>query len=139
VKKTPSLLFAASLLFVVACGKSMKMHMQPSQQGLYGTFKAYYPLPEDQKRNCEPLKTQAEKDECRKFNSRTLEEPLQAVLRIRNLATDSSLSVMLDSQGSYKALLSPGTYEVCLSDECSDPLEVTMNVFVPYGGRQPKK
>lgn len=134
-----SILFSISFLFLSACTKSMKMRMQTPQQGLYGTFIAYYPLPEDQKRNCDPLKTQAEKDSCRKFNSRTLEEPLQGTIRVRNLATDSSRFITLDSQGSYRALLLPGTYEVCLGEDCSDPLDVTMNVFVPYGGRLPKK
>jgi hypothetical protein len=136
MKNHSLLILACGLL--IACSRS-SLHLQEPTQGLYGTFITYFPLPEDQKRDCGPLKTQAEKDECRKFNSRTLEEPLQAIIRIRNLATDSTLAVTLDSQGSYRVRLTPGSYEVCLGEECSDPLDVPMNVFVPYGGRLPKK
>jgi hypothetical protein len=130
---------ALASALLLSCTQSMKTHMRPPEQGIYGTFTTYGPLPDDQKRNCEPLKTQAEKDECRKFNERTIEEPLVATIRIHNLTTDSSMLVALDAAGSYKVKLMKGSYEVCLGEDCSDPLDVTMNTFVPYGGRRPKK
>lgn len=132
LRKAP-LLAAALLAF--GCAKNM---MRAPEQGVYGTFVAYSPLPESQKQDCSRLMIQADRDTCRKLNSRIIEEPMVGTVRVRNLQTDSTKLVALNDKGGYKVMLRPGSYEVCLADNCSDPLDVSMNKFVPYGGRLPK-
>lgn len=112
------------------------MNMKHSEQGITGTFTTYGPP--YQIANCEPLVTQAEKDSCKRDNQRVLEEPYQSEILIGNLGTREKVSQTLDPQGSYRVLLHPGQYEVCVNLECSDPLEVRKGKFTPYGQRLPR-
>lgn len=126
--------FLPALLAFLPLGCMQHMH-KPSQ-GIYGTFQTYGP-PREQA-DCAPFKTQMEKDDCRRMNQRVIEEPYRAVIKIRNLQTREVLSVPLDSSGAYRAVVDPGEYEVCVEGECSDPMTVRMNAFVPYGQRLPR-
>lgn len=119
-------------MLLSGCIKNMK----PPEQGIYGTFKTYGP-PKEQV-DCTPFKTQMEKDECRRMNNRVIEEPHQATIKVRNLQTREIQSVQLDADGSYRILVTPGEYEVCLEGECSDPMTVRMGAFVPYGQNLPR-
>jgi len=112
------------------------MNMKKSEQGLSGTFTTYGPPAVIA--NCEPLVTQAEKDSCKRDNQRVIEEPYQSELLIRNLGTSESVKASLDAQGSFKVELLPGSYEICLNGECSDPLDVRMGAFTTYGQRLPR-
>jgi hypothetical protein len=112
------------------------MNMKKSEQGLFGTFTTYGPPPVIA--NCEPLVTQAEKDSCKRDNQRVIEEPFQSEILIRNLGTRESVKTTLDANGAYRVELLPGTYEVCLKEECSDPLEVRVRKFSTYGQRLPR-
>jgi hypothetical protein len=124
--------FAAALL-TIGCAKQM---MHKPEQGIYGTFLTYGPLRDTI--DCTPMKTQMEKDECRRFNGRIVEEPYQATIKVRNLQTGEVQSVQLDGTGSYRLKMDPGEYEVCVEGECSDPITVKMNAFVTYGQRLPR-
>lgn len=126
----PAALLAALLLGACAGG------MKNTEQGLEGSFLTYGP-PREQV-DCSPFKTQMEKDDCRRMNERVVEEPLKATIRIRDLQTGESRAVTLDAGGSYRAVLSPGEYAVCLEGECSDPITVRMGRFVRYGQRLPR-
>jgi hypothetical protein len=112
------------------------MSMKKSEQGISGTFTTYGPPPVIA--NCEPLVTQAEKDSCKRDNQRVIEEPYQSVITIRNLGTRESMETLLDPQGSFRVELLPGTYELCVAEECSDPLDVRMGSFTTYGQRLPR-
>jgi hypothetical protein len=109
---------------------------RPIGQGLQGTFTTYGPIPV--LADCSALKTQFQKDSCRYDNERVVEEPYQTTLLIRNLGTRKAIEQALDAQGSYRLPLEPGTYEVCLNGECSDPIEVRMRSFSIYGQRLPR-
>lgn len=124
------------VLAAALAGCAGSLAMKPPEQGLQGTFKAYGPAaaPAD----CSPLKTQFQKDSCRHENERIVEEPYQATLLIRNVATRKAVEQPLDALGSYRVRLEPGTYEVCLNGECSDPIEVRMRGFSTYGQRLPR-
>jgi hypothetical protein len=124
------------LLAAVLAGCAGSLGMRPLEQGLQGTFTAYGPA--GAQADCSPLKTQFEKDSCRHENERIIEEPYQATLVIRNVATRKAVEQALDAQGSYRVRLEPGTYEVCLHGECSDPIEVRMRTFPIYGQRLPR-
>lgn len=128
--------FPAFLLFSALLASGCMRHMHKPSQGIYGTFRTYGP-PREQV-DCTPFRTQMEKDDCRRMNQRVIEEPHRAVIRIRNLQTREVLSVPLDSAGAYRAVVDPGEYEVCVEGECSDPITVRMNAFVPYGQRLPR-
>lgn len=117
-------------------GASCARNMNKPAQGIYGTFLTYGP-PKEQA-DCTPFKTQFEKDECRHANERVIEEPLQAVIKIRNLQTGAVESVALDPQGSYRVSVDPGEYAVCVQGECSDPMTVRLNAYVTYGQRLPR-
>ena len=116
------------------CGGSM--NPKQSQQGISGTFITYGP-PEDIA-NCEPLVTQAEKDACKQNNERVIEGPYQSIITIRNLDTRETKQTLLDPQGSFRMGLPPGNYELCVAEECSDPLEVRLRSFTTYGQRLPR-
>lgn len=122
-------------LLLGACAQ----HLRKPEQGISGTFLAYGP-PRDTIA-CETLRTQPERDECRRSNSRLVEEPHRASIAIRNLQTRETRHAVLDDQGSYKVLLDPGDYEVCMRDEteCSDPLTVKLGKWVTYGQRLPRE
>ncbi|MDB5050472.1 MAG: hypothetical protein JWO30_3543 [Fibrobacteres bacterium] len=124
---------AAACLFCACAGS---MNMKKPEQGLFGTFTTYGP-PETMI-DCGPLVTQAEKDSCKKQNQRFIEEPYRSTIRIRNLGTGETVKQALDAQGSYRLILPPGEYEVCVGEECSDPLEVRMRNFTTYGQRLPR-
>jgi hypothetical protein len=124
----------AGFLGLTGCGGSMSM--KKSEQGLSGTFTTYGPPAVIA--NCEPLVTQAEKDSCKRDNQRVIEEPYQSELIIRNLGTRESVKSSLDAQGSFKVELLPGSYEICMNGECSDPLDVRMGEFTTYGQRLPR-
>jgi hypothetical protein len=121
-------------LLLSGCGGSM--NMQKAEQGLKGTFTTYGPPAVIA--DCEPLVTQSEKDSCKRDNQRVIEEPYQSELIIRNLGTRETVKSGLDAQGSFKAELLPGTYEICVNGECSDPLDVRMGEFTTYGQRLPR-
>jgi hypothetical protein len=123
------------VLAAALAGCAGSLGMRPPEQGLRGTFTAYGPA--GAQADCSPLKTQFEKDSCRHENERTVEGPYQATLVIRNVATRKAVEQPLDAQGSYRVVLEPGTYEVCLRGECSDPIEVRMRSFSTYGQRLP--
>ena len=127
-----SLSAAAALL--AACAGSMTM--KKPEQGIAGAFSTYGPPAEIA--DCTPFVTQAEKDSCRHGNQRVIEEPFQGTLKIRNLDTRKIVEQQLDAQGAYRTLLEPGAYEICIKDECSDPLEVRMGKFATYGQRLPR-
>jgi hypothetical protein len=110
--------------------------MKPPQQGLEGTFTTYGPPAA--LADCSALKTQFQKDSCRHGNERVIEEPYQGTLKIRNVATRKAVDQALDAQGAYRIVLEPGTYEVCVNGECSDPIEVRMRGFATYGQRLPR-
>lgn len=133
-KITGAMLCVAGLLGLSACGGSMTM--KKSEQGLSGTFTTYGPPAVIA--DCEPLVTQAEKDGCKRDNQRVIEEPYQSELVIRNLGTRESVKSSLDAQGAFKVGLLPGSYEICLNGECSDPLDVRMGEFTTYGQRLPR-
>jgi hypothetical protein len=124
------------LLAAALAGCAGSLAVKPPEQGLRGTFTAYGPA--SAQADCAPLKTQFQKDSCRHENERILEEPYQATLLIRNVATRKAVEQALDPQGSYRVVLEPGTYEVCLHGECSDPIEVRMRSFSTYGQRLPR-
>jgi hypothetical protein len=126
------LLAALSTALLAGCMKQMHR----PDQGIYGTFQTYGP-PRDLA-DCTPFKTQFEKDDCRRMNERVIEEPYQALIKIRNLETGELSQIQLDARGSYKASLAPGEYEVCVEGGCSDPLTVRMNRYIPYGQRLPR-
>jgi hypothetical protein len=125
-----------SVLAAALAGCAGSLSMQPPGQGLQGVFTTYGPLPV--LADCQPLKTQFQKDSCRHANERVVEEPYQATLVIRNVGTRKAVEQSLDAQGSYRVLLEPGTYELCLNGECSDPIEVRMRAFSTYGQRLPR-
>jgi hypothetical protein len=127
---------ALPILAAALAGCAGSLAMKPPEQGLQGTFLAYGPVAA--KSDCSPLKTQFQKDSCRHENERIVEEPYQATLVIRNVATRKAVEQPLDALGSYRVLLEPGTYEVCLNGECSDPIEVRMRAFATYGQRLPR-
>jgi hypothetical protein len=106
------------------------------EQGIAGSFTTYGPPPE--LANCSFLKTQFQKDSCRHDNERVVEMPYAGTLLIRNVDTRKTLDQPLNEQGAYRALLDPGTYEVCLHEECSDPIEVRRSEFATYGQRLPR-
>ncbi|MEO6097302.1 MAG: hypothetical protein ABIW76_17265 [Fibrobacteria bacterium] len=112
------------------------MNMKKSEQGLTGSFTTYGPPVAIA--DCEHLVTQAEKYDCRHDNQRVIEEPYGSELVIRNLGTRESVKTSLDAKGSFKAELLPGSYEICLNGECSDPLDVRMGEFTTYGQRLPR-
>jgi hypothetical protein len=122
------------LVLLGGCGGSM--NMKKSEQGLSGTFTTYGPPAV--LANCEPLVTQAEKDSCKRENQRVIEKPYQSELIIRNLGTRESVKSTLDAQGSFKVGLLPGSYEICVNGECSDPIDVRMGEFTTYGQRLPR-
>jgi len=124
----------SALSCLSGCGGSFGM--QKAEQGIAGTLTTYGPPL--QLEDCSPLKTQFQKDSCRHDNERVVEMPFQGTLLIRNLNTRKTFSQTLDEQGSYRARLDPGNYEVCVNDECSDPLEVHRGVFAIYGQRLPR-
>lgn len=127
----------AALAAIAAClSGCMVKHIHKSDQGIYGTFKTYGPPRE--LADCTPFKTQFEMDECRHLNERVIEEPHQAMIKIRNLQTGATSQVELDAEGSYKVSVTPGEYEVCVGEECSDPMTVRMNDFITYGQRLPR-
>ena len=123
---------AVAALLLVACAGQMKK----PEQGIYGTFQTYGPPKE--KADCTPFKTQLEKDDCRKMNERVIEEPFQATIRVHNLQTLEIQNAQLDAEGSYRVVVTPGEYEVCVEGECSDPMTVRMGRFIPYGQRLPR-
>ena len=125
-------LLAASLCMLCACGGSM--NLKKSEQGISGTFITYGPPPVIA--DCGPLVTQAEKDSCKRDNERVIEEPFRSFITIRNLDTQESLETLLDPNGSFRVELLPGNYELCIAEECSDPLEVRMRSFTTYGQRR---
>ena len=45
------------------------------------------------------------------------------------------MKTLLDPNGSFRVELLPGNYELCIAEECSDPLEVRMRSFTTYGQR----
>jgi hypothetical protein len=110
--------------------------MKKPEQGLAGRFLTYGPP--HVLADCGKFVTQADKDSCRHENQRVVEEPYQAVIRIRNLSTGETQKVALDAAGAYRVVLIPGQYEVCLEGECSDPLEVRIGNFSTYGQRLPR-
>ncbi len=112
------------------------MKMQPPEQGLEGSFYTYGP-PETLA-DCKSLVTQAAKDSCRHLNERVIEEPMHGGVVVRNLTTSEKHAQELDPQGHFRMALTPDQYEVCVNEECSDPLEVTRGVFLPYGQRVPR-
>jgi hypothetical protein len=124
------------VLAAMLAGCAGSFSMKPPEQGLQGVFTMYGPLP--RLADCAPLKTQFQKDSCRHDNERVVEEPYQATLSIRNVATRRAVEQTLDAQGAYRVLLEPGTYEVCLKGECSDPIEVRLRSFSTYGQRLPR-
>ena len=119
---------------LAGCGGNLGM--KSLKQGLQGTFTTYGPplVLAD----CSPLKTQFQKDSCRHDNERVVEEPYQGTLRIRNVSTRKAVDEVLDAQGSYRAAVEPGTYEVCVDGECSDPIEVRFGSYSTYGQRLPR-
>lgn len=131
---SPRLMAWALAAALSGCGGALSM--KPPEQGLQGAFITYGP-PEVMA-DCSPLKTQFQKDSCRHDNERVLEEPYQGSLVIRNVGTRKAVQQTLDAQGSYRTLLEPGTYEVCLNGDCSDPIEVRMRAFSTYGQRLPR-
>jgi hypothetical protein len=128
--------FAAFPLAAFLLAACAGMNMKRSEQGIMGTFTTYGPP--YQIADCEPLRTQAEKDSCKRDNERVIVEPYRSEILIRNLGTREKLSLVLDEQGSYRVLLQPGQYEVCVNLECSDPLEVRVGKFTTYGQRLPR-
>lgn len=128
------LLSAVLVLSLCACGAGM--FMKKPEQGISGVFSTYGPPAT--LANCEPMVTQAQKDSCKRENQRVIEEPLQGEVEVRNLGTGATAKATLDGVGSFKVLLSPGSYEVCVEGECSDPLEVRMGAFTTYGQRLPR-
>lgn len=121
---------AASL---AGCAGSLS---RPPVQGLAGTFTTYGLA--GPQADCLTLKTQSQRDSCRREGDRMAEEPYRGSLVIRNLDTRRALDQALDAQGAYRAVLEPGNYEVCVNGECSDPIEVRMGEFSTYGQRLPK-
>lgn len=124
--------FLSAFLQGAACSGALKK----PEQGIHGTFLTYGPPRE--LADCTPFKTQFEIDECRRANERVIEEPYQAVIKIRNLQTGAVSKTSLDPQGAYRVALDPGEYEVCVEGECSDPMTVRMNAFMTYGQRLPR-
>jgi hypothetical protein len=113
----------------------MKMHKP--EQGLQGAFSTYGP-PASIK-DCNPLVTQFEKDECKHANDTVIDEPYAGSFDVRNLTTREAAAVTLDADGKYRVLLVPGEYEVCVGEECSDPINVRMGKFSVYGQRLPRE
>jgi hypothetical protein len=124
---------AGAAAIVSGCGA---LAMKQPEQGIAGTFTTYGPPP--QPADCSPLKTQFQKDSCRRENERVVEMPYQGVLLIRNLDSRKTLSQPLDERGTYRAVLNPGNYEICVNGECSDPIEVRRSGFATYGQRLPR-
>jgi hypothetical protein len=120
----------------VLCGCGGSMNPKQSEQGISGTFTTYGPP--QVLANCEPLVTQAEKDACKQNNERVIEGPFQSIIAIRNLDTRETRQTLLDPQGSFRVDLPPGNYELCVAEECSDPLEVRLRSFTTYGQRLPR-
>jgi hypothetical protein len=112
------------------------MQMHKPEQGLYGSFSTYGPS--EHVSDCNPLVTQFSKDSCRHENERVIEEPYHGSFKIRNLTTQQATEVELDPEGKYKVRLDPGQYEVCVLEECSDPLEIPMGKYATYGQRLPR-
>ena len=119
---------------LAACAGSLSG--KSPQGGMAGTFITYGPPAV--LADCAPLKTQFQKDSCRHENERVVEEPYQGTLIIRNVSTRKAVEQALDAQGAYRLSLEPGTYEVCLNGECSDPIEVRAGSFATYGQRLPR-
>jgi hypothetical protein len=129
------ILAVAGLVWALAgCGGSLAM--KKPEQGLAGTFTTYGPP--RVLADCSPLKTQFQRDSCRHENERVVEEPYQGTLLIRNVETRQAVRQTLDAQGAYRVILDPGTYEVCVNGDCSDPIEVRMGEFATYGQRLPR-
>lgn len=129
-----SLAGAALAAALWGCGGSLVI--KKPEQGLAGSFTTYGPPTEVA--DCSALKTQFEKDSCRHDNERVVEMAYQGSVRIRNLDTRKSFEQPLDERGAYRAVLDPGNYEVCVNEECSDPIEVRRSEFATYGQRLPR-
>jgi hypothetical protein len=125
---------AALAAVLSACGGSLGL--KKAEQGLAGTFITYGTAA--QLADCSALKTQFQKDSCRHDNERVVEMPYQGMLLIRNLDTRRTLEQPLDERGAFRTILDPGNYEVCVNEECSDPIEVRRNEFAIYGQRLPR-
>lgn len=106
------------------------------RQGLSGTFTTYGPAGDPAA--CAALLPQWRIDSCRQENGRVIEEPFRGALVIRNLGTREAKNQALDPSGTYRVDLEPGTYEVCVEGECSDPIEVRMGAYATYGQRLPR-
>jgi RNA polymerase subunit RPABC4/transcription elongation factor Spt4 len=122
------------MLLLAACGGSMTM--KKPEQGLAGAFSVYGP-PETLV-DCAPKVTQADKDSCRRENQRVIEEPWRGTIIIRKLDTREKVAQAMDAEGKYRVQLDPGAYEVCVGDECSDPLDIRMGKWATYGSRLPR-
>ncbi len=129
-----SLAGAALAAALWGCGGALVI--KKPEQGIAGSFITYGPPAE--LANCSALKTQFEKDSCRHDNERMVEMAYQGSVRIRNLDTRKAFDQPLDEHGAYRALLDPGNYEVCVNEECSDPIEVRRSGFATYGQRLPR-
>jgi len=127
---------ACAVLAAALSGCGGSLVIKKPEQGIVGSFTTYGPPPELE--NCSFLKTQFQKDSCRHDNERVVEMAYQGVLLIRNVDTRKTLNQPLNEQGAYRALLDPGTYEVCVNEECSDPIEVRRSEFATYGQRLPR-
>lgn len=124
------------LLAALLCACGGSMNMKKPEQGIAGNFTTAGPPAVIT--DCGPLVTQAEKDNCKRDNERVIVEPFQSIITVRNLGTRESSQTLLDPDGTFRMELLPGIYEVCLAEECSDPLEVRMGVFTTYGQRLPR-
>ena len=132
-------MLSAGLCLWLCCllgGCAGSMGMKKPDQGITGTFTTYGPPPTIA--DCAPLVTQAEKDSCKRDNQRVIEEPMQGEIVAKNLGTGANVKTRLDAAGTFKLVLTPGSYEVCVEGECSDPLEVRMRAFTTYGQRLPR-
>ena len=125
---------AAMAALLIGCGGALVI--KKPEQGIAGAFTTYGPPP--QLADCTPFKSQFQKDSCRHDNERVVEMPYPGALLIRNLDTRKTLDITLDDRGSYRAILDPGNYEVCVNSECSDPIEVRRSDFATYGQRLPR-
>lgn len=121
------------LLAALLCACGGSMNLKKSEQGIAGNFTTYGPP--QVLADCGPLVTQAEKDNCKRDNERVIVEPFQSIITVRNLGTRESSQTLLEPNGTFRMELPPGIYEVCLAEECSDPLEVRIGVFTTYGQR----
>jgi hypothetical protein len=132
----PGRILASAALAAALAGCGGSLVIKKPEQGLTGSFITYGPPTE--LADCSPLKTQFQKDSCRHDNERVVEMAYQGSVRILNLDTRKAVDQPLDAQGSYRAILDPGNYEVCVNEECSDPIEVRRSEFATYGQRLPR-